>query len=114
QRNHGKQRISLHRCFSKAPHISVSARQTRQPLEIIRTLAAAVMTACSRLSGSEIGIVVVRLPHALGRLEQLALAWQPLLGASQVFVFGFVVADGRMLLKPPPSPRPRPWRAAIE
>ena len=89
------------------------AGNPRQPLEIIRTLAAAVMTACGRLSGSEIGIVVVRLPHALGRLEQLALAWQPLLGASQVFVPGFVVADGRMLLKPPPSPRPRPWRAAM-
>jgi len=75
------------------------AGNPRQPLEIIRTLAAAVMTACGRLSGSEIGIVVVRLPHALGRLEQLALAWQPLLGASQVpdrrsFGLGFTPAIG--------------------
>ena len=51
---------------------------------------------------------------ALGCLEQLALAWKPLLDARQVFVLGFVVADGRMLLKPPPGPRPRPWRAAVE
>src|SRR5262249_28038510 len=46
--------------------------------------------------------------------EQLSLAWKPLRGASQVFVLGFVIADGRMLLKPPPGPRPRPWRAAVK
>src|SRR5262245_25746002 len=51
---------------------------------------------------------------ALGCLEQLALAWKPLLDASQVFVLGFVVADGRMLFKPPPGPPPRPWPAAVE